>query len=199
MATLASTMVTDVLTEVRDPLGIATSRADVLSLVSVAQQQVNGILDDVIDSASFAVPAKSRLFQIFANFPAAVRILSIRDASGRDLDKMSARADEESTWIDLGWLTAIGSELRSWGTIGRDVLALRPGLSTASTVSVRYTKLTAALTSEAQTTEVPAEDDPAVRDLAALLVRLKSRDFDGLPEDLERFKATMGALKESTR
>lgn len=199
MALPAKGLIDQLLAQVRDPQGVATTRAQALALLSRSQQQVNAALDDVVISTSFNVPPFTLIFPISATFPDCVRILSVRDASNRDLDRMSDRADIESTWINAGWLTERGSTLRSWGTIGRDLFVLRPGLFAQQAVTMRYTQLTPTLATEADSTVVPNEDDPAVVDLAALLIRLKSRDFDGLDKDFERFKQNMTSLRDTRK
>lgn len=199
MARPAKDLVDKTLAEVRDPQGMATTRAQVLQLVSRCQQQINAILDDYVTSAAFNVPPHTLIFPVAGTFPDAIRILTIRDVNNRDLDKMFDRADLESSWINQGWLTERGNTLLSWGTIGRDLFVLRPGLYAQQTVTVYYTQATPTLAIEADRTVVPDEDDPSVGDLAALLVRMKSRDFEGLDKDFQRFKESVTALRELGR
>lgn len=199
MARPAKDLVDKLLAEVRDPQGMATSRAQALSLISTCQQQINASLDDVVISTAFNVPPFTQIYPISLTFPDAVRILSIRDPSGRDLSQLSDRADIECAWLNSSWFTEVGSELRSWGLIGRDLLMLRPGLRAQVQVTVRYTQVTPVLAIEADPTVVPDEDDPVITDLTALLVRMKSRDFDGLDKDFTRFKETIAVLKETHR
>ena len=195
----ASGYITKLLAEVRDPQGMATTRARVLQIISRCQQQINASLDDVVVTASFNVSPSTQIYSISQSFPDCVRILSVRDPVGRDLYQLSERADIDATWLNSGWFTEVGSQLLSWGTIGRDLFMLRPGIRLQQTVTVRYTQVTPTLAIEADDVILPDEDSPPLDYLAALLVRMKSRDFDGLDKDFERFKTTMGALREIKR
>ena len=199
MARPAKDLVDKVLAEVRDPQGMATTRVQALDLISRSQVQVNAVLDDVVISTAFNVPPFTQIYPISGSFPDCVRILSVRDASGRDLYEMSARADIDATWLNSGWFTEVGSNLISWGTIGRDLFMLRPGLYAQQPVTVRYTQVTPTLAVEADRTVAPDEDDVAIDYLAALLIRMKSRDFDGLDKDFARFKETMMTLRDTKR
>jgi hypothetical protein len=199
MARPAKVLVDKTLAEVRDPQGMATTRAQALSLVSSCQQQVNASLDDVIISTPFNLPPYTQIYPITFDFPDAVRILTVRDDSGRDIDKLGERADIASGWLNSSWFTEVGTQLRSWGLIGRDLLVLRPGLRMQTTITVRYTRVTPTLAIEADPTVVPDEDDPAITDLAALLIRMKSRDFNALDRDFTRFQETIKHLRETKR
>src|SRR5258708_3354716 len=119
-------LVTEALGRARDPQGTATTRIQTLALVSTAQQVVNGILADIIGSANVVVQPRTALYQISAYLPSAVQILAVRDASGRDLEPLNSI--DQLFWISSHWLTAVGSEIRSFLSIGRDLLILYPNV-----------------------------------------------------------------------
>ena len=84
MARPAKDLVDKLLAEVRDPQGMATTRAQALDLISRSQVQINAALDDVVISTPFNVPPFTQIYSISGSFPDCVRILSVRDAVGRD-------------------------------------------------------------------------------------------------------------------
>lgn len=202
MAQQAKALIDTLLDRVRDPEGMATTRAQALNLVSRSQQTINSLLDDVVVSTLFTVPPYTQIFpiaSILTGQPQPVRILAVKDAAGRDLFRLGSRADLESYWVNLYWFTEQGDELDSWGTVGRGLLVLRPALAAQQVVTVLYTQLTPTLAVEGDSTLVPPEDDQAILDLGELLIRMKSRDFGDMKGLFERFKTRVTALKESER
>ena len=180
----------------RDPNQTGTSQANVISLLSFAQQVVNGALAHVVNNAPLALVARQVIYPIFANLPAAVRILAVRDASGRDLVPLGEFSALRQ--VDTGWPSAVSDSPRSFALCGRDLLIVYPGAVFPPTLTVVYSELTTTLTG-ASITEVTNDDDDALLDLTELLLLLKSRDLPDCKKIGERFKAHMDALAKEPK
>ena len=180
----------------RDPNQTGTSQANVISLLSFAQQVVNGALAHVVNNAPLALVARQVIYPIFANLPAAVRILAVRDASGRDLVPLGEFSALRQ--VNTGWPSAVSDVPRSFALCGRDLLIVYPGAVFPPTLTVVYSKLTTTLTG-ASATEVTNDDDDALLDLTELLLLLKSRDLPDCKKIGERFKARMDALAKEPK
>lgn len=184
-------------TRVRDPNFGATTQPQVINLLSYAQQVVNGALDEETDSASLVLQPRTVLYQLSSFLPSAVRVLGIRDASGRDLDPINY---DNLQQIDLNWPFAIADAPRSFCQCGRDLLIVHPGIeNTPTTLTVIYTLLTPVLATLDDTTVVQAETDDAVLDLGELLLLLQHRDLSPFKDALERFTVRMKGLKSERR
>ena len=180
----------------RDPNQTGTSQANVISLLSFAQQVVNGALAHVTATAPLALVSRQVIYPIFANLPAAVRILAVRDASGRDLVPLGEFSALRQ--VDTGWPSAVSDAPRSFTLCGRDLLIVYPGAVFPPTLTVVYSELTTPLTG-ASATEVTNDDDDALLDLTELLLLLKSRDLPDCKKIGERFKARMDALAKEPK
>ena len=182
---------------VRDPNFGATLQQNVIGLLSYAQQVVNGILDEETGTASLVLQPRTTIYRMSSFLPSAVRILGIRDDSGRDLDSI---AYENLQQIDLNWPSAIADAPRSFCQCGRDLLIVHPGISNnPTTLTVIYTLLTPALATAADSTVVQNETDDAVLDLTELLLILQHRDLSPFQNALSRFTTRMKELKSELR
>jgi hypothetical protein len=195
----ASILVNTALARARDPKGMATpafptSAIPLLStacgLVSTSQQVINGIVGDVIQSFALTVQPRTLIYQVSASVPASVKIETVRDASGRDLDYMGEDINQLA-WLDTRWVTKTDAAPRCWMQCGRDLLILYPGVNTAQTVNVVCSTLTAALQNPNDVSVVQPETDNLVLDLVELLLLLKARDYAPLKTTLDRFQARL--------
>jgi len=181
----------------RDPNQTGTSQANVISLLSFAQQVVNGALAHVVDTGPLALVSRQVIYPIFANLPAAVRILALRDASGRDIVPLGEFSALQQ--VNTGWPSAVSDSPRSFTLCGRDLLIVYPGVAISPpTLTVVYSELTATLIG-ASTTEVTNDDDDALLDLTEVLLLLKARDLPDCKKIIERFKARMDALAKEPK
>jgi hypothetical protein len=193
----ASTLAAQASERARDPNQTGTSQTNVISLLSFAQQVVNGILGHVVDEGSLPLVSRQVIYPIFANLPAAVRILALRDASGRDLVPLGEFSALQQ--VNTGWPSAVSDSPRSWTLCGRDLLIVYPGVAVSPpTLTPVYSELTTTLTA-ASTTEVTNDDDDALLDLTEVLLLLKSRDLPDCKKIIERFKARMDALAKEPK
>lgn len=168
---IASALIDDLLTRIRDTNATGTSRAYVLATLSDMQRLINARRASVVDGVDYTVPERTNLIVTSTAAPAAIRILGIRQDQ-RDLAPVRWRGLPQ---IDRHWISSIGPRFEAYGLIGKELIALWPGLATATEIRIVYVKLTAALTSEAATLDLPDEHGPELLDLteAILLVRLR--------------------------
>lgn len=189
-------MSAQVAARVRDPNFNATTQPQVIGIISLAQQIVNGILGDVVGTASLVVQPRTTIYSISSFLPSCVKIQAVRDASGRDLEPIPFNA---LSWLNMKWPTSIADSPRGFALAGRDVLILYPGVHTAQTLTVVYTNLTAPLTTTADSTVTPSEDDDAIYDLTEVLLLLKNRDMYGAKTVIDRMGSRLKELKDERR
>jgi hypothetical protein len=182
----------------RDINQTGTSQANVIYLFSFCQQVVNGILADVTVEDSLPLVAHQNIYPIFANIPDSVRVLAVRDASGRDLHPFGDFAGLHQAATN--WPSKVSSAPRSYALCGRDLLIIYPGVSVSPpTLTVVSALLTVPLSSAFQTTQVTNDDDDAVMDLCEVLLLLKSRDISDCQKIIDRFKARIDNLRKEPK
>lgn len=191
------TMSVQAATRARDPNFGATTQPQVINLISYAQQVVNGSLDEETGSIPLVLQPRTTIYQLSSFIPAAVRVLGVRDASGRDLDSISY---ENLQQIDLNWVTSVSDHPNSFCQCGRDLLIVHPGIEhNPTTLTVIYTLLTPTLATTADTTVVQTETDSALLDLTEALLVLQHRDLNAFKEAVTRFEHRMKELKADRR
>lgn len=201
----AGTMSAQLAIRARDPNFNGTTQAQVISLLSYSQQVVNGSLSnghdsslgDITGSAPLVLQPRTPIYSVSGFVPGGVKILAIRDNSGRDLEPMTEFVQLIQT--DLKWVTRTADAPRGWCYAGRDVLIVYPAVLSPQTVTVVYSLLTPTLATTADTTVVPNETDDVVFDLAEALLLLKGRDLNGVATVVARFSKRMGELANVSR
>jgi hypothetical protein len=194
MAQSVATLSAQISERARDPSQTGTTGPNVISLLSFAQQVVNGILADVTVQDSLPLVSRQAIYPIFSNWPDSVRVLSIKDASGRNLVPFRDFAGLRQ--VATNWPSLTSSAPRSYALCGRDLLIIYPAVATSlPTLTITSAKLTTTLTSGAQTTEVTNDDDDAVLDITEALLLLKSRDLSDVQKIIDRFKTRIEGLK----
>lgn len=180
----------------RDVNQTGTTQPNVISLFSFCQQVVNGILAHVTESAPLILTPRQNIYPIFANFPTSVRVLQVRDASGRDLVPFDDFAALRQ--VATNWPSAVSDTPRDYALCGRDLLIIYPGVAASPpTLTVISAMLTTPLTLSTDTTQVTNDDDDAVMDLCEVLLLLKARDKPDCQKIIERFKTRIeNLLKE---
>ncbi len=123
--------------------------------------------------------------------------MDVQDASGRSLD--GPIPYKSLHWLNQEWFTEVGSELRSWCLVGKDLLILRPALKVGQTVTVRYVAITEALAIVGDQFQCPDEDIEMVLDPVEFILLLKAQDLDAAKPILERWKARIAAARGESR
>lgn len=188
---------TTIATRVRDPFFQAATQLQVINLLSYSQQVVNGVLSDVVQSAPLTLPPRTLIFGLSTFVPAAIKVLAITDASGRDLEPFPEI--ESLQWLDMHWPSAVADFPRGYCQVGADTLIVYPAIKASQTLTVKFSQYLAPLATVADATVVPAEDDSAVNSLTEALLLLKNRDLNALGKTVERFMKRIEELKQEKR
>jgi hypothetical protein len=197
MAENAGTASTTIANRVRDPNFQATSQANIISLMSYAQQVTNGALSDVVATATLNLAVRTPIYQLSTNIAAAIKVLAVTDASGRDLDCLPDIFQLQQ--LDFHWLTYTSDRPRDFVQVGKDLLIIWPGVLASQPMTVKYSKYIPALTGSGDATVVPNEDDTCINALTEALLVLKNRDLNATAQAFERFTKRLENLRMSRR
>lgn len=183
MAEVAGVLIDTVLQRVRDPLGAAHNRTDVvLMLLDRCQQIVNVFTKQVKETLTVTTTPTQQVYGMRALVPNAVKISDVRQGD-RSLPKV---AWETLFYTDRQWLRAIGPRLEVFAQLGIDICVLHPGSDVAQSLDVVYVKQTATLSDESIATEVSDSDLPTVLDLLEAVLSLRQREFQPFDDALKR-------------
>jgi hypothetical protein len=208
VAKTAGTVLTNVLTRVRDPnaTGAATNTPPTtvngqtfgFAQISQAQNFVNAATEIVLDSATLALTAGTAIYPVFSNLPDAIRITTVRDFSQSDLFRCDWRTFGRS---DRMWLVT-PSYPRSWAVIGHDLLAVVPVVNSVikaqiGSLTVQYISLTTAVTTGTDTFDLPDSSLGPVETMTELFLRLKTRQLGGFVEAFGRLQKQLGKAAQN--
>lgn len=182
---------------VRDPAFIGTSQLQMINLLSYSQQVVNGALSDVVQSATLTLQPRTLIYGLSAFVPAAMKVLSVQDAGGRDLDPLLELPELQS--IDMRWPVAVADAPRGFLQVGADTLIIYPGVNVSQPVTVKYGQYLPTLAVPADNTLVPSEDDTCVNALTEALLLLKGRDLNAVKQALDRYTQRLKELRMEKR
>lgn len=186
---LAGEAVDIVLSRVRDPNGVITSRDFVRSRLADAQRLLNARFGWVLDTTTLTTEPERIFYPINALLPASAQVRFVRQ-NERDL----VRVPWETFWyMRRGWPRTLGPRYEIYSVIGRDVLVVWPANRISTALTVRSAKLTDDFASDFSEFEVHDEMVPMITDLATALTLLKVRDFAPMDEVMSSLK---GRLKE---
>lgn len=175
------------LQRVRDPHAIGTSRDLARSLLAQAQRLLNTKDKLVLETVTLDTQARRLIYPIHDLLPTSARVVCVRDDSGNDLDY-------EMNWHDLSnfkssWFRDVAPQHKIWSIIGRDLLVVYPARDIDSTVSVVSAKLTDTFNDDSSETEIPESDEPALLDIAELLVSIRNRNLPVAQDLLKALQA----------
>ncbi len=182
---------------VRDPFFQATTQLQIISLISYAQQVVNGALSDVVQNAPLLLQPRTLIYQLSTFLPSAIKVLAVTDASGRDLDPIMEIAGLQQ--LEMKWPVAVADAPRGFVQVGADLLVIYPAVRSQQTLTVKYSRLTPQVANPPDSTVVPNEDDSAVNALTEALLLLKNRDLNAVAATMERFNGRIKELDEERR
>ena len=167
---------------VRQEGGLAVNPDLAIKIYSYCEQVTNAYTKRVISSASLTVSKQRLLFHyrdLGEGISDAIDILSIRQ-SGRRIERCDSI--KALSAYDIDWFRAItGTRIEAWCQIGRDILILYPGLATASSVTVEYTKLltlrTDFIANYNTDSDLPSEDIEVALKLAEIVLLARFRQL----------------------
>lgn len=176
--TVAATV--DILLErIRQAGGVAVTTNFATVIVSHCQRIVNAGTRKVVGSASLTISANTIVYAYRASLTSAVDVLTVKEGT-RLLQKCTSLADFAA--YDATWIDAVGTRFEAWMQIGRDILIVWPAKTGSSSVTVSYSKLTAAYTNYtndgATNLDLPDEDVDYALNLAELILLIRGRQFD---------------------
>lgn len=175
---------------------MGTSQLNVISLMSYSQQITNGILSDIVQSASLVLQPRTLIYSLSGFLPNAIKVLTVQHQN-RDLDPLLELAELQS--LDMKWVTAVADQPRGFLQVGADLLVVYPGVNRTVTVTVKYGQYLAALATTADSTVVPNEDDTCVNALTEALLLLKGRDLNAVQQAFSRFTQRIVELRAEER
>lgn len=182
---------------VRDPFFQGTAQPDVISLISYAQQVVNGILSDAVQSSTLTLQPRTLIYSLSGFVPNAIKVLAITDASGRDLEPMPEIQNLQ--WLDMRWPVAVADSPRGYCQVGADLLIIYPAVKVQQALTVKFSQYIPPVATTADSTSLPAEDDAAVHALTEALLLLKGRDLNAVAKTVERFASRIAELRKEAR
>jgi len=165
------------LKRVREYGGLATDTDYAISILSRCQRIANAGFGFVKTSGTLTVPKQKLIYTYRSEFASAIDITSVKVGTRRLLrvDTLSDLAALDIDW----WRKIDGTRLEAFCQLGRSLLILYPGLASASSATVTYTKLTTAATSFSgnynDDLELPDEQLDFALMLAEALLLLSSR------------------------
>lgn len=177
---------------IRDSTRLASTNADLLYALTIAQQITNVLKESVFETLSLVTVPHISIYPVLATTPKAVRIVSVRQDE-RDLQKVSPRQLREA---DSQWLRRTGPRYEQFAMIGRGMLTFYPRVANAVTLQVRYLKHTDILDSTDDTIELPDKDVPTMLTVAEVLLGLRMRNFTQVAPLLEELARTVGGGAE---
>ena len=194
MATTAGTVATNLIERVYATGGIAHTQAWVISILSKTQRVANAYLQAVHSSAVLTTLAEKLVYKLRDDVAAAIDVLSITDTRGGNVEQLE-RLDNllELSAYDVNWFRNItGTRFNTWTQLGRDLLVIYPGRAAADAVTVRYTKLTNALTAAGTAFELPDEDVQVAKDLAEIVLLARDKQIVECSNKLEQLSERLG-------
>lgn len=197
MASTALQAATTAAARARDPNFTGTPKTAVFDLLSRMQTILNGMTAGYEVQISLPVQVQNPAYSISGLLPGALKIVDVRDSTGRSLD--GPVPFNTLKYLSFDWWRQTGPELRSWSLVGQDLLILRPQLMMPTTVTVVAVAVTASLAVDSDTFQVPDEDVPQIIDGVEFLLDLKARDLDNCKAIFDRLRGQIQGTASETR
>ncbi len=176
MATVAGQLVDTALQRVRDPGGLAHSRALVRLVLTHLQRILNAKFGVVVESRTLTTVPRQQVYPIAALTAETLRVISVREGV-RDLIRV---AWPELWYQDRNWPFRVEDRHESFSVIGRDLLVIYPAKPAASTVTLICATLTATLTDDTVVIELQEELHPLLLSLAEAILLTRQRVYGPL-------------------
>ena len=199
MTRLAGPTTEELLRRVRQEGDFAIPFDTAIDLLSKCQRIVNAGRRKVVALGGISIAKSKLVYNLRDELPEAIDVLSV-DAFvfvpplvTRKLFKVANI--HELTALDPTWFRNItGTRLEAWAQIGRDILIIYPGLTSVTSVVVKYTKLTTVFVNRAQdyntAFELPDEDVDLALGLAEVILLTRFRVLDAAAKRLETLNET---------
>jgi hypothetical protein len=153
------------------------SDAFMLDILSKAQRMVNARKQYVLVEEAFSTSPYQIVYDLRTTFPNAVDIVRI--------EKSEVRLIHLENWRQLwlmssGWFRQTGTTARIWSKVGRTHFMIWPGVATAYSVNVLYSKLCNKLEEDVTALEVPDDEMHEVLRVAEMVMSVRSGNYAAL-------------------
>jgi len=182
--------------------GTAFDTSWVRTVLSICERTVNAGIRSVLATTSVTTTAYQSIYFLRTSFSAAlydaVDIVSITATDGDGTYQLRKCTIQDLFGYTSGWFRASTTRRYRWYVqIGRDLLFLYPARTTATTLSVTYSKQTTALSADGTTMDLPDEDVPIAVDLAEIVLLTVNRITDVASIKIEALSSKLNLEAES--
>ena len=173
MSTSAGTVVTDVLRQVRDLGANGHSRVFTLEVVSHAQRTINAVVKAVLRTQTLTLQPRQLFYSISLIFTDYIQAVGVKH-NNQSLHRTSLKGLRNS---NPDWPRKLSSVPSFFVPIGINQLIIFPVSEALDTVDVTYIKDTGIIAGENIAMALPDHAIQSVKDLAAVTLFLRQRDF----------------------
>ena len=153
------------------------SDAFMLDVLSKAQRMVNARKQHVLVEEAFNTSPYQIVYDLRTTFPDAIDIVRIEKSEVR----LIHLANWRQLWLmSSGWFRQTGTTARVWSKIGRTHFIIWPGVATAYSVSVLYSKLCNKLEEDGTALEVGDDEMHEVLRVAEMVMSVRGGNYAAL-------------------
>ena len=153
------------------------SDAFMLDVLSKAQRMVNARKQHVLVEEAFNTSPYQIVYDLRTTFPDAIDIVRIEKSEVR----LIHLANWRQLWLmSSGWFRQTGTTARVWSKIGRTHFIIWPGVATAYSVNVLYSKLCNKLEENVTALEVDDDEMYEVLRVAEMVMSVRSGNYSAL-------------------
>lgn len=177
-----------ILRRVRQEGGLAIAPDTAVQWFSKCNQVANGVLGRVIATETFATVKQKLVYNIPADLPNVLRIISVSESTRELLH--CATLDDLAAY-DEDWFRAVsGTQFEAWAQLSRDLFILYPGKAAVSSVTVEYVKLLTSYTSFSgnydDALDLPPEDVEFAMLLTEAVLLSRNRKYEAVATRIKR-------------
>ena len=192
MSTIAGTVVTDVLRQVRDEGANGHSRVFTLEVVSHAQRTINAIVKAVLRTRTLTLQPRQLFYSISLLFTDYIQAVGVKH-NNQSLHRTSLKGLRNS---NPDWPRKLSSVPSFFVPIGINQLIIFPVSEASDTVDVTYIKDTGLIAGENIAMALPDHAIQSVKDLAAATLFLRQRDFVPAQTLVSNLKERLGRFRD---
>ena len=193
MSTTAGTVVTDVLRQVRDEGANGHSRVFTLEVVSHAQRTINAIVKSVLRTRTLTLQPRQLFYSISLLFTDYIQAIGVKH-NNQSLHRTSLKGLRNS---NPDWPRKLAATPSFFVPVGINLLIIYPVPEVATTtVDVTYVQDTGLIAGENIAMALPDHAIQSVKDLAAITLFLRQRDFVAARTLVSNLKDRLGRFRD---
>lgn len=173
---------------VRDPNNLAHSSTNVISLLNHVQRVINAATSAVKVTATLTPTSPNAFYSVIASLSSLIRPERVL-FNNEDVLQSDWRSYNH---IDPYWARAIGPKPLQWDRVGHEIFIVTP-IPIGETISVTGPKVTTALTTAGQATELPDQHMPAMLAIMEQLLLQRQRLFTSVKPSVESMQRLLPA------